>query len=64
MREQPRLPAFRFALALGFALAFGVAAALAEDYPVRPVRIIIGFGPGASGDIAARIDGRPGGGRA
>jgi tripartite-type tricarboxylate transporter receptor subunit TctC len=55
MRKQPRLPAFRFALVLGFALAFGVAAALAEDYPVRPVRIIIGFGPGASGDIAARI---------
>jgi tripartite-type tricarboxylate transporter receptor subunit TctC len=29
--------------------------AVAEDYPVRPVRIIIGFGPGASGDIAARV---------
>jgi tripartite-type tricarboxylate transporter receptor subunit TctC len=27
----------------------------AQTYPTRPVRIIIGFGPGASGDIAARM---------
>ncbi|HEX2351522.1 MAG TPA: tripartite tricarboxylate transporter substrate-binding protein [Xanthobacteraceae bacterium] len=27
----------------------------AQAYPTRPVRIIIGFGPGASGDIAARV---------
>jgi len=33
----------------------GISTAAAEDYPVRPVRIIIGFGPGASGDIAARV---------
>jgi len=32
-----------------------ISTAAAEDYPVRPVRIIIGFGPGASGDIAARV---------
>jgi len=37
------------------ALAFGIASAKAEDYPVHPVRIIVGFGPGASGDIAARV---------
>jgi tripartite-type tricarboxylate transporter receptor subunit TctC len=29
--------------------------ARAETYPNRPVRIIMGFAPGASGDIAARI---------
>jgi tripartite-type tricarboxylate transporter receptor subunit TctC len=29
--------------------------AKAQTYPTRPVRIIIGFGPGASGDIAARV---------
>src|SRR5262249_35029026 len=29
--------------------------AKAENYPTRPVRFIIGFGPGASGDIAARV---------
>jgi tripartite-type tricarboxylate transporter receptor subunit TctC len=29
--------------------------AAAQAYPTRPVRIIIGFAPGASGDIAARV---------
>src|SRR5258708_4792588 len=41
------------ALAMGSLTAISTAAA--EDYPVRPVRIIVGFGPGASGDIAARV---------
>ena len=43
-------------------LAAGAAALAAETrigeaqtYPTRPVRIIVGFGPGASGDIAARV---------
>ena len=31
-----------------------MAPAIAEDYPVRPVRIIVGFPPGAAGDLAAR----------
>jgi len=33
----------------------GATAVAAEDYPTRPVRLIIGFGPGASGDVAARV---------
>src|SRR6516225_10017143 len=37
------------------ALAAGTRLAKAQSYPTRPVRIIIGFGPGASGDIAARV---------
>src|SRR6516165_1516726 len=43
---------------LAAAAAAGVTAmspAAAEDYPVRPVRIIIGFTPGSSGDVAARV---------
>jgi tripartite-type tricarboxylate transporter receptor subunit TctC len=45
----PRL----FAAAL--ALLAALDAAVADDYPTRPVRIVVGFGPGASGDIAARV---------
>ncbi len=44
------------------ALPFGLAAAsavAAEDYPARPVRLIVGFGPGASGDVAARVIAQP-----
>jgi tripartite-type tricarboxylate transporter receptor subunit TctC len=46
----------RRAACLGLAL-FAVTAngARAEDYPARPVRIIIGFGPGSVADIAARV---------
>jgi len=40
-------------LAMGSLTAISTAAA--EGYPARPVRVIVGFGPGASGDIAARV---------
>ena len=51
------LPRRRFLhLAAGAAaLAVQTRLAIAETYPTHPVRIIIGFGPGASGDIAARV---------
>ncbi len=51
------LPHRRFLhLAAGAAaLAVQTRLAIAETYPTHPVRIIIGFGPGASGDIAARV---------
>jgi tripartite-type tricarboxylate transporter receptor subunit TctC len=51
------LPRRRFLhLAAGAAALAALAhRAAAETYPARPVRIIIGFGPGASGDIAARV---------
>ncbi len=43
------------AVVLAMASLAAISAAAAEDYPMRPVRIIIGFGPGASGDISARV---------
>jgi len=36
------------------ALALGAAGARAEDYPTRPVRIVVGFPAGSAGDLAAR----------
>ncbi len=36
------------------ALAFLTTPALAEDYPARPVRIVVGFPAGAAGDLVSR----------
>jgi tripartite-type tricarboxylate transporter receptor subunit TctC len=49
-----------------FALAFVLALlatlpsgrSRAQDYPTRPVRLIVGFGPGSAGDISARVVGQ------
>jgi tripartite-type tricarboxylate transporter receptor subunit TctC len=30
-------------------------AAQAEDYPARPIRVVVGFGPGAVADVIARV---------
>jgi tripartite-type tricarboxylate transporter receptor subunit TctC len=43
----------------GVLFAFGLAApALAQDFPSRPIRIVMGFGPGGLGDIAGRAIGQ------
>ncbi|MEA2916754.1 MAG: hypothetical protein QOJ15_8835 [Bradyrhizobium sp.] len=52
--------AFFWTLAAQLALAAPglVPSAQAEDYPARPVRIIVGFIPGSSADITARVLGQ------
>ena len=40
----------------GLAALSGVTAR-ADDYPVRPIRVIVGFGPGSGADITARVVG-------
>ena len=52
-------------LRIAFAAVAGVAALLAapaaraqSDFPNRPIRIVIGFGPGSAADISARVVGQ------
>jgi tripartite-type tricarboxylate transporter receptor subunit TctC len=46
------------ALTLALAAQLALPRAHAEDYPTRPVRIIVGFIPGSSADITARVLGQ------
>jgi tripartite-type tricarboxylate transporter receptor subunit TctC len=48
----------RFALALAsLALSFAASIAYAEDYPSRPIRIVVGYAPGSASDITVRVIG-------
>src|SRR3984957_8937971 len=38
-------------------LAVAAGAARADDFPTRPIRVIVGFGPGSGADITARVVG-------
>src|SRR5437016_86511 len=46
-----------FALAAAFALAASINVCLAQQYPLKPVRIIIAQAPGSATDVVSRIVG-------
>ena len=50
------IPIARSLLALAVAtVLFGLVPAQVDAYPDRPVRVIVGFGPGSSADVSARV---------
>ncbi len=53
----PIRPVALFAVAVAAALVTAPVASAQDNFPNRPIRIIVGFPPGSSADIAARVVG-------
>ena len=53
----PRLKPALSRLLFGAAILAAVGAAFAQDYPSRPIRMIVPWTPGGGADIVARIVG-------
>jgi tripartite-type tricarboxylate transporter receptor subunit TctC len=45
-------------LVVPMSLTIGLERAIAQPYPSRPIRILVGFGPGSSADVVARVVGK------
>ena len=49
------MPVLKLCFGLFLIMALAATAAAEGDYPSRPVRIIVGFGPGSAADLTARV---------
>jgi tripartite-type tricarboxylate transporter receptor subunit TctC len=49
------MPVLRLCFALALLFVLSAAALAQEHYPSRPVRIVVGFGPGSAADLTARV---------
>jgi tripartite-type tricarboxylate transporter receptor subunit TctC len=49
------MPALRLFVGLFLIICWPVAATAQGEYPSRPVKIVVGFGPGSAADLTARI---------
>jgi len=49
------MPALRLFLCLFLLAGLPATAAAEGDYPAKPVRIVVGFGPGSAADLTARV---------
>src|SRR6476619_7390796 len=47
-----------FLRAIAFAVAYAAMPSLAQQYPTRAIRIVVGFAPGGSADVLSRIMGQ------
>ena len=48
----------RFRWMIGIAMLVGATTALAQTYPARPIKLVVGFGPGGVADVTARVVGQ------
>ncbi len=55
LKQRRALCACAVATALGFAGTSGIAQAQQGDWPNKPIRVVVGFAPGGSTDVMARI---------
>ena len=49
------MPVLKLCFSLFLIMGLAATAAAEGDYPSRPVRIVVGFGPGSAADLTARV---------